>query len=189
MQPSCSADFQSAGVGDFDSSPRQPSAPDFPPQDLASPQALPIGNRRPQQVGNLRYVTCLIPLSRRDIPKIAPPFLTVGQRTMTRPVPKGRVNKNPSKKPAIPHFPRNATLYFARVRSRRRLADLRSADFQSAESQVSNLQRLDDHAPPILHRRSPPVCGPCRLEIGYTAGWKPALLLFAGFNSLVPIST
>jgi len=47
----------------------------------------------------------------------------------------------------------------------------RSADFQSAVSQVSNL-RTPFSAPT-----------PCRLEVGDTAGWKPALRAFA--NALV----
>jgi hypothetical protein len=44
----------------------------------------------------------------------------------------------------------------------------RSADFQSAVSQVSNLQAL--HNPGDLG-----VSAPCRLEVGDTADWKSAL--------------
>ncbi len=47
-----------------------------------------------------------------------------------------------------------------------RPADRRSADFQSAVSRVSN--PLSPTAPPTL----------CRLEVGDTAGWKPALRAF-----------
>ena len=47
-----------------------------------------------------------------------------------------------------------------------------SADFQSAVSQVSNLRRLGL------------VATLCRLEVGDTAGWKPALVCPAGVWSI-----
>jgi len=49
-----------------------------------------------------------------------------------------------------------------------RLAPPRGADFQSAVSQVSNLRTAEKASGMGL----PPVC---RLEVGDTAGWKPAL--------------
>ena len=49
-----------------------------------------------------------------------------------------------------------------------RPAQLRSADFQSAVSQVSNLRTAEKASGMGFS----PVC---RLEVGDTAGWKPAL--------------
>ena len=49
-----------------------------------------------------------------------------------------------------------------------RLAPPRGADFQSAVSQVSNLPTSEKASGMGI----PPVC---RLEVGDTAGWKPAL--------------